>query len=135
MGGADATRWRMVSGRNGRAMTAAGRCTAAALGMLLRDQPITPGKVSLAWRASVGLAVDRVTSVALDSEGALSVTATDPHWARELNRSRPLIAARLGRLLGDGVVKRIEITSRTPLKESRSHARVGHRQRRATAHR
>ena len=106
---------------------AAGQCTADALGSLLRDQPLTPGKVSLAWRASVGLAVDRVTSVALDSGGALSVTATDPHCARELHRSRPLIAGRLSRLLGEGVVKRIEITSRTPLKESRSHARVGHR--------
>ena len=95
-------------------MIAAGRCTADALRTLLRDQPMTPGKVSLAWRVSVGLAVDRVTSVALDPEGALSVNATDPHWARELHRSRPLIAARLSRLLGDGAVKRIEITSRTP---------------------
>ncbi len=108
-------------------MMAAGRCTADALGTLLRDQPTTPGKVSLAWRASVGLAVDRVTSVALDSEGALSVTTTDRHWARELHRSRPLIAARLSRLLGDSVVKRIDISSRTSLKESRSHARVRHR--------
>ena len=108
-------------------MVAAGRCTANALRTLLRDQPLTPGKISLAWRASVGLAVDGVTSVALDPEGALSVTAADPHWARELHRSRPLIAARLSRLLGDGVVKRIEISSRTTLKESRSHARVGDR--------
>ena len=116
-------------------MIAAGRCTTAALGALLRDQPLSPGKVSLAWSAAVGNAVDRVTNVALDPEGALTVTAADSHWARELHRSRPLITARLNRLLGDGVVTRIEISSRTALKESKSHARVRHRQRRAPAHR
>ena len=117
-------------------MIAAGRCTTAALGALLRDQPLSPGKVSLAWSAAVGHAVDRATNVALGPEGALTVTIADPHWARELHRSRPLIGARLNQLLGDGVVTRIEIglSSRTA-KESKSHARVGHRQRRAPAHR
>ena len=116
-------------------MIAAGRCTTAALGMLLRDQPLSAGKVSLAWNAAVGSAVDRVTTVALDAAGALSVTAVDSNWARELHRSRPLIAARLNQLLGDGVVTRIQISSGTAREERRPHARVGHRQRRASAHR
>lgn len=110
-------------------MMAAGRCTSAAVGALLRDQPLSPGKVSLAWRAAVGPAVHRVTTVALDPEGTLTVSAVDRHWARELNRSRPLIAARLNRLLGDGAVTRIEIgtSSRVTAEERHSHARVGHR--------
>jgi predicted nucleic acid-binding Zn ribbon protein len=98
-----------------------------ALRALLRDQPLSPGKVSLAWSAAVGRAIDRVTNVALDSDGALRVTAADPHWVRELRRSRLLITTRLNQLLGDGVVKRIEVSSRTAPREKQSHARVGHR--------
>ena len=108
-------------------MVAAGRCSTTVLQALLRDQPMSPGKVSLAWRAAVGRAVARAAHAALDADGVLSVAAADPHWARELHRSRPLIAARLNRLLGDGVVKRIEIASRTAREEKKSHARVRHR--------
>ena len=94
---------------------------------LLRDQPLSHGKVSLAWSAAVGGAIDRSTKIELDADGALTVTAADPHWARELHRSRPLITTRLNQLLGDGVVTRIEISSHTALQEKRSHARGGHR--------
>ena len=116
-------------------MVAAGHCSTAVLQALLRDQPVSPGKVSLAWRVAVGRALARAAHAALDADGVLSVTAADPHWARELHRSRPLIEVRLKQLLGDGVVKRIDIASRTAPEERRSHARVGHRQRRASAHR
>ncbi len=118
-------------------MTAAGRCATAAIGALLRGQPPSPGKISLAWRAAVGPAFHRVTTVALEPEGTLRVSAADRHWARELHRSRPLVAARLDSLLGDGVVTRIEIetSSRVTAEERQPHARVGHRQRRASAHR
>ncbi len=107
-------------------MIAARQCTASALGALLRDQPLSRGKVSLAWSVAVGPAVERVTNVELDPDGALTVTAADRHWARELHRSRPLITTRLNQVLGEGVVTRIEISSRTA-QERRSHARVGHR--------
>ena len=108
-------------------MVAAGRCSTTVLRALLRDQPMSPGKVSLAWSAAVGRAVHRATHVALDADGVLSVTAADPHWTRELHRSRPLIGARLNRLLGDDAVKRIEISSRTAREERKPHARVRHR--------
>ena len=108
-------------------MAAAGSCTTAALGALLRDQPLSPGKVALAWSVAVGRAVDQVTSVELGSDGALTVHAADRYSARELRRSRPLVAARLNRLLGGGVVKRIDISSRTAREERQSHARVRHR--------
>ena len=108
-------------------MVEAGSCATAAVGALLRDQPLSPGKVALAWSAAVGRAVDRFTSVALEPGGTLTVHASDRYSARELHRSRPLIAARLNRLLGDGVVTRIEISSRSAREERQSHARVRHR--------
>ncbi len=107
-------------------MTAARQCTASALGALLRDQPLSRGKVALAWSVAVGRTVERVTSVELDGDGALTVTAADRHWARELHRSRPLLTTRLNQVLGHGAVTRIEISSRTA-QERQSHARVGHR--------
>lgn len=42
---------------------------------------------------------------------SLAVIAADQHWARELHRSRRVIADRLNRLLGTAVVKRIKISS------------------------
>ena len=82
--------------------------------MLLRDQPLSKGKVSLAWTASVGRTIDRVTTASLGSDGTLRVRADDRHWAHEVGRSSALIRSRLGQLLGDGIVTRIEVTSRAP---------------------
>ena len=86
----------------------------SALQALLRDQPLSSGKVSLAWSAAVGRTIDRVTSVSLGPDGALAVRAADRHWAREVGRSATLITSRVNRLLGDGIVTRIEVTTRTP---------------------
>lgn len=98
----------------------------AALATLLREQPLSPGKVSLAWSAAVGSTVAGVTTVELDREGGLAVTTADQHWVRELNRSRTVITKRLNQLLGDGIVKRIEISSGA--REHRpSRRRDGHR--------
>ena len=78
---------------------------------MLRNQPLSPGKVSLAWSAAVGRTIDRVTRVALGSAGTLTVSAGDPHWAREVSRSAGLIRSRVNHLLGDGVVRRLEVTT------------------------
>lgn len=94
-------------------MIAARHCTADALARLLRGQPLSHGKVSLAWRTAAGPAVARVTSAALGPDGVLAVTAADAHWTRELRRSQRLLTTRLNRLLGDGVVTRIDVSSRT----------------------
>ena len=37
-----------------------------AVAKLLRDAPLSPGKVTFAWRATVGPALERVTSARLD---------------------------------------------------------------------
>ena len=95
-------------------MISAQHCVTSALRTLLRDQPLSPGKVSLAWSASVGRTIDRVTSVSLGQDGALRVRADDRHWAREVGRSSAMITSRLNQLLGNGIVKRIEVTSYRP---------------------
>ncbi len=95
-------------------MIAAQHCVTSALQMLLRDQPLSKGKVSLAWSAAVGRTIDRVTSVSLGQDGPLRVRADDRHWAREVGRSSALITSRVNRLLGNGIVTRIEVTSRAP---------------------
>jgi predicted nucleic acid-binding Zn ribbon protein len=79
-----------------------------ALAELLRDVPISDGKVAFAWKAAVGARVERVTSVKLDGR-VLFVEVPDLIWAREINRSSPVILARVRTLLGQEAVSRIEV--------------------------
>ena len=77
----------------------------AALAALLERQPLSPAKVDFAWRVAVGPAVARATHASLEPDGTLVVTTTDRHWTREVESARPLVLARLARLLGPGVVR------------------------------
>ena len=95
-------------------MIAAHDCVTSVLRTLLRDQPLSTGKVTLAWEVAVGRAMARVTSVSLSPDGTLAVRATDRHWAKEIHRSTGLITSRVNRLLGDNAVRRIEVTIHTP---------------------
>jgi hypothetical protein len=70
-----------------------------ALAELLRDTPLSPGKVGFAWRAAVGPAVGKATTVRLEG-GQLLVDAASLTWAREVERSTPAILVRLRTLLG-----------------------------------
>ncbi|HEY3161727.1 MAG TPA: DciA family protein [Vicinamibacterales bacterium] len=79
-----------------------------ALAEILRRAPLSDGKVAFAWRSSVGPAIDRGTSVALQ-DGVLRVAVRDAAWGREVARSEALIRARLDSLLGRGVVRAIEV--------------------------
>ena len=78
---------------------------------LLRGTPLSPGKVGFAWRAAVGPAVGRVTSVKLDGR-VLVVEASGPQWAREVKRSAEVILTRLQMLLGTATITSINV--RTP---------------------
>jgi hypothetical protein len=73
-----------------------------AIGRLVRDAPLSTGKVEFAWKLAVGPAVCRATAVRLEN-GILLVDATTPQWGREVRRSSPLILSRLRELLGDQV--------------------------------
>ena len=79
-----------------------------ALAEILRKAPLNDEKVAFAWRAAVGPAMDRGTSIALRGP-VLHVSVTDPAWCREVERSAPLIRARLDSLLGAGVVRSIKV--------------------------
>ena len=79
----------------------------AVLAEVLRKAPLCPEKVEFAWRAAVGPAVARVTSVSLDQDGVLHVGSKEAHWTTEVRRSSKLILARLESLLGPVVVQRI----------------------------
>ena len=74
---------------------------------LLRGAPLSDGKVTFAWNAAVGPALERVTAVKLE-HGVLIVETTSAQWSGEIMRSSPTILKRLRRLLGTDVVDRIE---------------------------
>ena len=80
-----------------------------ALATILEKAPLSPEKVSFAWRAAVGRAMDNVTSVEL-RDSILYVRAKDAAWRREVERSAGLIRARLDKLLGPDIVRRIEVS-------------------------
>lgn len=79
-----------------------------AVAALIKQAPLSPGKVEFAWRASVGPAIARVTRVRLESDGVLVVSTDDRRWADEVRRSAVLIGARLDALLGEGIVRHIK---------------------------
>jgi len=84
-------------------------CVPATIAEVLRRQPLSPAKVTFAWRVVVGPAMARATEVAFEARGALRVTAADRHWTREIEAARPLILARLAELLGPGVVRTMPV--------------------------
>jgi predicted nucleic acid-binding Zn ribbon protein len=81
-----------------------------ALMYLLRDTPLSDGKVLFAWDAAVGPALARATSVKLEGN-VLLVDAASAQWAREVKRSTPVILSRLQSLLGEDAVRTISIRS------------------------
>jgi hypothetical protein len=91
-------------------MFAVHRIIPDALAAVLRKAPLTDEKVAFAWRSSVGPAIDRGTSVCLQ-DGVLRVTVREPAWGREIERSQPLIRARLDSLLGRGVVRSMQVST------------------------
>ena len=79
-----------------------------ALMELLRGAPLSDGKVTFAWNAAVGPALERVTTVKLERT-VLIVDAASAQWSRELERSRGVILIRLQSLLGKDAVSAILI--------------------------
>ncbi len=78
-----------------------------ALVELLRGSPLSDGKVTFAWNAAVGPAIERVTHVKLERRVLLVETAS-AQWSKEIMRSSTVILRRLHSLLGD-IVDRIEV--------------------------
>ena len=81
------------------------------LSAVLRNAPLSPEKVAFAWRLAVGPALDKATDVALRQD-VLYVRAKDAAWQREVERSAALIRSRLTDLLGEHVVRYIDVKRR-----------------------
>jgi Dna[CI] antecedent, DciA len=77
-----------------------------AIAMLLRDTPMSPGKLEFAWRTVVGPAMHRGTFVKLEGR-TLLVEARTAAWAKEVSRSSRIILKRLQTLLGPEVVSEL----------------------------
>ncbi len=75
---------------------------------LLRGSPLSDGKVTFAWKAAVGPAIERVTHVKLERR-VLLVETQSAQWSKEVMRSSPVILKRLQSLLGPDAVERIEV--------------------------
>ena len=85
--------------------------TSSVLGAILGRQPLSPAKVRFAWQTSAGAALARATDVRLQAGGTLDVRAASAHWAREVERSRPVLLERMQALLGRETVARITVTA------------------------
>ncbi len=90
-----------------------GNALPGALAELLRSAPLSPGKVGFAWKAAVGVSMQRVTAVRLEGD-VLLVDAQSAQWAREVTRSAHIILPRLQLLLGDATIKEIRVRPPTP---------------------
>lgn len=89
-------------------MQGLGTLPALVLPALLARAPLTPEKVTFVWGLAVGAAIARATTATL-AETVLTVRTTDPAWAREVERSRAMILARVQQLLGAGLVRSIVV--------------------------
>jgi predicted nucleic acid-binding Zn ribbon protein len=75
---------------------------------VVRKAPLTDAKVAFAWRLTVGPALAKATSVRLDADGTLHVTADSPAWFDSVRSSIGMIRSRLAHYLGEDAVKRIQ---------------------------
>jgi hypothetical protein len=82
-----------------------------AVAEIIRKAPLSPEKVAFAWRSVGGSAIDHATSVSWGEDRVLRVKAKDAAWQREVERSAALIRSRLDSLLGERVVRYIEVKS------------------------
>ena len=80
----------------------------AVVAEIIRKAPMCDEKVTLAWRLAVGPAIAKVTTVRLVPDGTLHVKADTKAWVDAVRKSTSLIHLRMGDLLGENLVKRLE---------------------------
>src|SRR5262245_52757594 len=85
-----------------------GTAIPGAITELLGKTPMSPGKVEFAWKAAVGPAFAKVSSVHLEGTELVIDPATT-HWAQEIRRASPLILRRLQSIVGAGAVTKLAI--------------------------
>ena len=85
-----------------------GAVAPVALAEAIRKAPLSPEKVTFAWRVVVGPAIDKVTAVHLSADGVLHVRAETPAWTVAVGKSSTMICARLEAWLGADIVRRVQ---------------------------
>ena len=75
---------------------------------VIRRQPPSPARTSFAWTVAVGPALARSATATLNGT-VLIVRPRDPRWAKEVERARDTILARMQQLLGGQSVTKMEI--------------------------
>jgi len=85
-----------------------GNLQARVLPALLARAPMTPEKLAFVWGQVVGGAMARASTVTLLGT-TLTVRTVEAAWAREIQRSRALILARVQTFLGADVVSALAI--------------------------
>ena len=75
---------------------------------LLQSMPLSDGKVTFAWKAAVGPALQRATDVKLEDR-TLFVETTSLQWRREIARSNAVILRRLQEFLCKDAVTSIVV--------------------------
>ena len=93
-------------------MESLGSTAMRGLRSLLDTQPNTAAKIVFAWKIAAGPALARATRLDWNDTGTLTMHAATDDWRRELQRARPVLAARLDQLLGAGVVRKIVVAKR-----------------------
>ena len=85
-----------------------GQVLPQALAGIVRQAPLSHGKVDFAWTAAVGPAMSRVSAVRLE-DGLLIVEAQTPAWGSAIMRATPVILSRLRALLGPDTVRELRL--------------------------
>lgn len=78
----------------------------------IRRQPLSTGKVALAWQLAAGPQIARATHIEIEEETgpaslSLLIKARDARWTAEIARLRPVLQDRLSSLLGTSLTFRI----------------------------
>lgn len=77
---------------------------------IIRRQPASKERTAFAWTVAVGPALAKCTSIEL-RDGVLIVRPRDARWAREVERARDTIVARMQHLLGDDALRDVRIVT------------------------
>lgn len=98
--------------RDGHRFTSVTEFGASVLAEAIRRQPLSPGKVELAWQLAAGPQLARATRVGFEGEAgsgplSLRVKTRDARWTAEIERLRPMLQDRLSLLLGTSMTLRI----------------------------
>lgn len=78
------------------------------LAEVIRKGPMCDEKVTLAWRLAVGQQIAKVTTVRLVPDGTLHIKTDSQTWIDAVRKSTSLIQIRMGDLLGENLVKKLE---------------------------